>query len=268
MSFLAILKGLLKRENKEYLVSFLPLEEEEKIKEEEPSSFEEKEYYFFNSIHYSWFIKTLSGFSKKEIGYFLPLFHKMQASAIEKEFQSGTITTPDIVQIFLKKELEESLGYMPMPTNYLPASPLNKLIFKTKQELVECIDFLSLYDLAFELHRLINPKIIKKVTDLLPKEKLAFLKTIRSSSSLQPLNLEKWNGEGNSLKKILHNRGLNRFGMALSSQHRDLTWYICHILDVGRGTILLDISSKKINTNISKQIIKNIEEVLSWIEKK
>ena len=67
----------------------------------------------------------------------------------------------------------------------------------------------------------------------------------------------------NTFRKNLHKFGLLRFSMALSLENVDLIWYICHYLDVGRGSFILNELSKNMNLNackaIKNELIKNFK---------
>ena len=54
------------------------------------------------------------------------------------------------------------------------------------------------------------------------------------------------------LKIAIHRRGLFRLAKALCGQHPDLIWHIAHVLDSGRGNVLLKQYQAKESTKVTK----------------
>jgi hypothetical protein len=135
----------------------------------------------------------------------------------------------------------------------------------SKQQLVALIDSLSLIDLALELRQIVETKILKKIYSFLSEEEKKGLKraaVISQSSPVTRLHLEKWDGTEKALRLKLHKRGIARLAAALSSQHPDFIWYICHQLDIGRGKALAKLSKGEVAPSNSMSIIHQIVELL------
>ncbi len=279
LSSLTLLKVLLERSGrKNELAAFLPemdLEDLEKI-EISPLSFDPQDFVFDSLIletHYSWFLPTLKSYSNKEASLFLlslpgsyvekiaPLLHIHPG--IEKLSKPAKRFFRHILLSSLLGEEKEIL-----PKNYLPPSSLNILSTFSKNRLLQLIDLLALYDLAIEMKKILATTTLKKIEGSLTKAEAKFLKSKRSikeSFTSLPLGLEKWDETKDSLRLMLHKRGLLRLAKALSIQHVHLIWYICHRLDIGRGNLLFRNATKKEEPKIASKIVADIEEILSLI---
>lgn len=92
------------------------------------------------------------------------------------------------------------------------------------------------------------------------------MKKISAQKEISPwprLGLDRWDGEEESFRHLLHKRGLARLGLALSGQDPDLVWAICHQLDIGRGHTLFKLCGKSAAPGLSDAAIRQIEELLS-----
>jgi hypothetical protein len=220
-------------------------------------------------IHYSWLIPTFENLDKDTSFCISALSPKVQAK-LKKQFklESSSINISSIAKEYVILVLLSSLMGSDdtiLPIQYLPYSPINILATKTKEELINVINFLALIDLNTQLKKTLNTSTIKMIYKILNKDEKIFLKKVQSFKD--PLSfssfLEKWDGNEENFRKILHKRGLYRFGLALSFEHPDLIWYICHILDIGRGSSLMKMCEKKINSVISNTMQSHILEIVA-----
>ena len=222
------------------------------------------------NVHWSWFLPTLKSYSAREQRLFLsalsPLGAEQLARALSLTGSLEQISSP--AQTYLRKQLFHSLvgpHERLLPVNYLPESSLNQLLTSTKKELTRLIDRLALYDLAVEMRQIVETKILKKIYSFLTEEQKKALKNIaahKEVAGFPRLGLDRWDGEEESLKILLHRRGLARFGLGLSGQDPDLIWLICHRLDNGRGGDLLKLGAKEATPKVTVAIIRQIEDLL------
>lgn len=270
-----VLKAFLSRcepERKGVLEKFLSDEKRNRLEEIhaplEPEPFSNES--VLDQVHWSWFLPTLKAYSEVESKLFLAVLNPHAAKSLAKAL-TLSINGKEMSEIgrsFLRKILLDSLidpaqGLLSL--HYLPASPLKKLSALSKKELIHLIEKLSLYDLASELRQIVETKILKKIYSLLSGEEQKFLKKIaQHKEPIVPgrLGLEKWDGSEESLRRLLHKRGLVRFGAALSGQDPDLIWMICHQLDIGRGMALHKLCSREKIQGVTEVIIKQIEEII------
>jgi hypothetical protein len=206
-----------------------------------------------DEIHWSWLTPLIEGLSARDQKIYLNALDDHAAESIASSI--GVSRTPEklsgLAKEFLKKQLLELLvgkdGQI-IPPDYLPASPLNRLALLGKKNLIRIINFLSLYDLSIEFRQIVETKILKKIYSFLSEEQRTLLQQITPSAEANPfgrLGLERWDETVESLRTLLHKRGLTRLGAALSGQEPDLVWILCHQLDIGRGGALYKLSTQE-----------------------
>ncbi len=274
-----ILKGFLSRcepARQQALMRFLP--EEERMTLAELPTFEDEvdAESFTNSstlerVHWSWLLPTLKSFSNKEQQLFLASLSPIVAENLREALaiKGAVEEISETARSFLREQLLHSLvGYEErnLPIDYLPASPLNKLLKLSKKQLIRLIDFLALHDLAAELRQIVETKILKKIYSFLTEEHKALLKEFSAQKEAHPLprlGLDRWDGNEESLRTMLHRRGLARLALALSGQDPDLVWMLCHQLDIGRGNALYKLCAKEATPGVSSAIATQIEELLN-----
>ena len=276
-----VLKAFLSRcapERKKALERFLP--EKERLRLEELPSFSQETSpeglpaSLLEQVHWSWFLPTLKTYPQREQKGFLSALAPSASFTAESLAAALEIDTPlnelsEAGRAYLREFLINSLVGAEdrlLPIEFLPPSPLNRLLRLSKKDLIRLIDFLSMYDLAAELRQIVETKILKKIYAVLTEDEKKMLKIAsghKETFSLPRMGLERWDGSEESLRLLLHRRGLSRFGTALSGQNLDFIWYICHHLDIGRGNALFKLCSKEGSPEISEAIIRQIEELLS-----
>jgi len=240
-----------------------------------PKSFSYKHFLsenIFNHVHYSWLIPTLKNL-KEDLSFCITsLPEKMRAKlniqfGIEPYPTEITANAKEYIHlIFLNSLLGEEDTILPI--QYLEHSPINILASKTKEDLIQVIDYLALFDLVKEIRKILNTNTIKKIYSFLTDDEKKFLTKTQSLNDPVSFSslLEKWDGTKESFRKILHKKGLYRFGLALCGSHSDLVWYICHLLDIGRGASLMKMCEKKVNPVISDTIQSHILKILDILK--
>lgn len=220
----------------------------------------------FLQIHYSWWINPLNEW-KSDASYFcsaLPKELKKQLLEV-MEIDSPPILHDKDTTNFLKHTLLLSLGPIPIPADYLPESLMRILLKLSKKQLIFLIDYLALYDLAFELKHIVDTNILKPIFSFLDKRETTFVKKITTSLepfSLGRMHLEKWNKEESSLRQQLHKKGIFRLSIALHNESKDLLWHIAHRLDVGRGSLLMKAYQNPVALSITDAIQACIIELI------
>lgn len=275
-----VLKGFLSRcapDKREALERLLPNQEQRRLAELLPYPIEKPKETpdVFEKVHWSWFLPTLKSHSLSEQQLFLASLEGSYSKNLERELH---IPPPknDLIPVaknFLRGLLFSSLvGPVNelLPSECLPPHPLNRLLTLSKKELTQLIDDLSLYDLAAELRQIVETKILKKIYSFLTEDQKKFLKIAmaqKESFSVPRIGLDKWDGTAELFHHLLHRRGLARLGAALSGQDPDLIWYVCHQLDIGRGTALFKLCEKEGMPELTDAVLKQIEECLATIRK-
>lgn len=275
-----VLKAFLSRcppEKMAALEAFLPAEE--RLILSEIPSFEPHEETgssnLLEQVHWSWFLPTLKSYPEKEQILFLRSLGGLIEQNLRRELSlsSEEENISESGRIFMRQILIHSLvgdEEKLLPPDYLPPSSLNALLKCSKNKLISLIEKLSLYDLAHELRQIVETKILKKIYSLLKEEEKKSLKSISAKTEPYPvarIGLDRWDGTEETFRLALHRRGIARLGAALSGQDPDLIWYLCHQLDIGRGTALHKFCAKEAVPGISEWVIRQIDELLSNDEK-
>jgi hypothetical protein len=233
------------------------------------SSYQEK----LHDIHYSWFISYLTSLGDSDKYLFIAPLSAEQQTPLYQHFDlSRPLHSLSSLGIdFLSQTLFLAIlqeDHLVLPKECLPEDPLNALLSISRERLLSLVDFLSVHDLSLEMKTMINASHMMKIEAILSpmqKEYLHELKKTIEPISFKPIGLQHWNGDEATLKKILHQRGLNRLSKALSQSNHSLLWYLSHKLDIGRAsivkTLFKDLKNKKAQTILVAQVCNLINKV-------
>lgn len=267
-----VLKAFLSKcppEQRAALERFLPVEEREKLQILPECTTEGFSNDILEQVHWSWFLPTLKTFSAREQQLFLAALDVTTARALAKALGISEHREPitEVAKAYFRSQLLSSLvgpHERLLPTAYLPPSTLNKLLQLSKKELIQLIDRLSLFDLAAELKHIVDTKTLKRISQCLTAEQISTLKMIPIPKDPHPLprmGLDQWDGSEETLRSLLHRRGLARLGLALSGQDSDLIWMLCHLLDIGRGGTLFKLCGSTPIPELSALARNQVEEL-------
>lgn len=222
-------------------------------------------------IHYSWFIPIFQSIPEN----LQPLFRSLLPSATSEKLKHWfpkTITPPSAppVREFFLRELYQKLDRTDvLPLELLPASPLSPLGDWDKEQLIDLIDYLGIYDLAAEVRRIIARDKLKKLMPCLSPQKRQFLQKCLvqpDKIAVASLEIDKWDGDCKKLIHLLHKRGLARLSKAFAGQHPDLIWHIVHALDTGRGTFLQKHISQEPTPGLTKILVQQVTNLMSFLK--
>lgn len=179
--------------------------------------------------------------------------------------------TPAVRDFLLNKimPLVKPSGILPLA--YLPESSLSFLVKLDKQHLVGLIGFLGLYDLAEGIRHIIDKNFLQKLYRCLTHHQKQFLRQcLHQQDKVVTARLEMslWDGTCAKLDTMLQHRGLLRLGRALCGQNYDLIWHISHILDTGRGEILMHYFSPEVNPKVTPRLIQQVTAVMNFLNPK
>lgn len=243
---------------------------ENQVNASDPLPFLKKEANLLSTLHYSWLHQMVPQAEKCKKLLMLQGLSDVQKKGLA---HLADLSLPEPIKSslfnrFYSREILSELKLPPLlPTEYLPESPFNRLLKLTKNQLVEIIDLLGIYDLAHEMRHIVATKNLKNIYKCLSAKHQQFLRQCLHAKDkvITPkLHLDQWNGEEKPLKNLLHRRGLVRLSIALSGQHPDLIWKIAHMLDTGRGQILLDRVKKEEIPNISSAVANQIDNAYNF----
>lgn len=223
-------------------------------------------------VHWSWFLPTLKSYPPQEQSLFLASLDEISAIALAAEIPCKLPQAPltPTGRAYLRQVLFDSLVNTHdrlLPIHFLPPSPLNRILNFSKKELIHLIDLLSMHYLALEIRQIVETKILKKIYSFLTDGQRQFLKLVTAKHEIanQPkLGLDRWDGSQESLQYLLHRKGLAILGTALYGQDPSLGWYVCHLLDIGRGSALFKSIDQKASRQAVDLAAKQVEELLGY----
>ena len=277
-----VFKDLFQRlspEKQEALTPFLSTQDQEQLKNisrQEPISYGtllpvKKR---LANIHYSWFIPFLEPFSEGDTLHILSAIQPSQAEKLK-----ALLNIPDKLEplsFHALNYLQETLfSYLTadqedfLPEEFLPSHPLNPLLLLSKNQLQMLANYLGLHDLALELKHVVKAEQIKNIQKVLVGTEKDYLKTLlkkKEPVGFARLNLDKWDGNEDKLKNILHHRGFNRLGKGLFGCHPSLFWHLSHRLDTGRTKILRKFFTDMNNKQAHEKLIQQILELMEFIK--
>ena len=221
-----------------------------------------------HSIHYSWIQPTLQTIPSSLQTVFASVLTPEQISGLQLP---SLAPLSRIAKAFVLNKLSLQLHIGDhFPIDYLPKTEFTPLVLWSKSQLTDLADFLGLYDLASEMRYIVDRNTLKNITSALSQKQLHYLKMClhQKEQLVSPklgIDLTKEDC-GLKVKQVIHRRGLLRLGKALCGQHPDLIWHIAHILDIGRGNIIIkEFKSTPLPkvTSILKQQVLNLMDFLS-----
>lgn len=257
-------------QEKTELCRFLSEDEQEDIEQTPPLPFHpshglssDKER--LEPIHYSWFVPFLERLSDADKYLFIsPLQTQKEALYLHFDLTRSVESLTDLAVTFLSQELYHYLTQdypVILPQDCLPEDPLNSLLELSREQLLSVVDLLSLHDLSLEIKTMISSSHLIKIDSILSSSQKNYLYELKKKIepvAFKPMGLNHWNGDELLLKKILHQRGLNRLSKALSASHPSLLWHLSHKLDMGRAsvvkTLFKTLKNKKAHTVLVAQV--------------
>lgn len=217
-------------------------------------------------VHYSWIKPFIEKFPERLQGVMLAALTAEQIGGMKvaADYPISNIAKTFIVtKLCYQLKIDEHI-----PLEYLAESELSPLLKWTKQQLIDLMDFLGLYDLASEVRRIVNRDHLKNIYTCLTPKQFYYLKVClhqKEQITSPKLGIDPSKQDCAKLKQVIHRRGLSRLGKALGEEHPDFVWYIAHCLDTGRGSILLKEYQSKVTpkvTSILKQQVLNLMNFL------
>lgn len=191
-------------------------------------------------IHYSWIKPLIEKFPDRMQTAIMAALTAEQIAGMKANVH---IPISNLAKSFIVEKLCGQLKINEhIPLEYLAENEFSPLLKWTKQQLVDLIDFLGLYDLASEVRHIVNRDYLKNIYTCLTPKQFYYLKVClhqKEQITSPKLGIDPSKQDCPKLKQAIHRRGLSRLGKALCGQHADFIWYIAHILDMGRGNILL-----------------------------
>jgi len=229
---------------------------------------------FFKNIHYSWIVPLIQNLPSPIKELTISALPVPLASGLKKhlKIQNLNLTLPKRSSFFFLKNLYKQI-HPPqlLPPEFLPKEPLSILLNFSRKDLMALVDFLGLYDLAEEVKHLVDQKSLRNVYACLDNKKMRFLRLClhqRSKFKTPKLNLQKWNGNCDTLSQMLHQRGLYRLGKALCGSHPDFLWHLSKKFDTGRSALLEKHYTKQESPGITSGLIQQVIYAINSLQHK
>lgn len=222
----------------------------------------------FSHIHFSWFEPHFRKLSEAEIRLFLSSLFPHQFHGLSQRLLFSEALPPlsTFGQNFLRYTLFSSLVTEEiLPSDCLPKHPLNHLLSLNYETLMALVGLLSMHDLSIEIRHIIDTMKLKKIYALLSKAEITYLKTLahkKEPISFKPLRLSEWSGNGDLLKNLLEQRGLNRLAKALHLCHPSLLFYMSHRFSMEQGLKLNQLCTPLDHPQAASFLTKQILEIL------
>lgn len=225
------------------------------------------------AIHYSWFVPPIASEVPDRQNIFIAALPPKQAEGVIKLLRKKpkpVEMAPSYKQLLLSLLLSKIVDSSLLPLAYLPQNELSSLALLSKDQLIAVIDYLGLYDLAAEIRQLVNKNQLKYIYAALNPKQHQFLRMClqqKEKITTPRLHLEQWQGDSAQLIKLLHPRGLARFGKALYSQHPHFIWHISHKLDVGRGARIENYALQEEKAGVVYTLVSQVMNVVNFLQK-
>ncbi len=229
---------------------------------------------FLKNIHYSWVAPHVQKFPKHMQELVVSALPNPLAAGLKKYLEISTLSTmmPTRAKAFFLKELYDQIKQPSvLPFALLPKNNLSVLLNLSRQELVNLVDFLGLYDLTEEVKQIVDKKDLQRVYVCLDNKKLQFIRTClhqKNKLAQQKLDLQKWNGDKAELLQTLHKRGLYRLGKALSGSSPDFLWHFMRRFDTVRSSILEKYCNKQSIQGVTSSYVQQVINVLNFLKEK
>lgn len=263
-------------EQQNMLLKYLPAAEAKEMRELGPTLGDPSQGFLpweeeIDKIHYSWFAPFLRTLPESDIRLFLSCLHPEQVKGLKSHLLFFTQLPPlfPLAHRFLKRTLFEKIAPAELlPTVCLPESRLNILLTLDQQQWNSLIDLISMHDLAIEIRHIIDTAKLKQIYSLLTKPQHTYLKTLSHRKEpvvFKKLGLANWKGDGDALKLILFQRGINRIAKALYAHHFSLIWYVSHYIGIEKGNALLKLCTPLDHPRAAPLLIDQVAELCQSI---
>lgn len=220
-----------------------------------------------SKVHYSWIQPVVQKFPES----FQPaIIAALAAENVAGLHNSSSIAISDLAKAFILNQLYQQLNISDhCPLEYLPETEMSPLAKWNKAKLSNLADFLGLYDLASEVRHIVNRNYLKNIYTCLTPKQFHYLKLClhQKEQLVSPkLGIDPTKQDCVKLKQVIHRRGLLRLGKALCGQHPDFIWHIAHLLDMGRGKILLKEYQPQELPKVTKILKQQVQNIVQFLE--
>ncbi|CCB85094.1 MULTISPECIES: hypothetical protein [Parachlamydia] len=225
-------------------------------------------------VHYSWLVPILKKIPIEEAAWIMSALPVAIVSKLKKVCHISPLEVElsapakEFALHYLWKQIEQPDV---MPIEFLPQTSLSFLLQTSREDLLEIIDLLSIYDLADKVRQIVDKNRLKNIYGSLKPIELQFLRFCLNKQeklAISPLNLADWNGDSQQLRQKLHRRGLSRLGHALVGESADFKWHFLRKFDVARAAVLQHCSEKQDTSKVTAILIQQLLGLVNFRNKK
>ena len=260
------------------LLAFLPEEEKNSVANinttcEEPSQALRSAAERMSPIHLSWFEPILESIPADIRPFFVASMPESHASVYCSTREIPQKQLPLFIKDYFATKLLQKLqgAEEVLPNAFLPVTSFHQLTSFNRTQLTSLIMCLSIHDLSEELRHIVDQKILKAVYDCLTPGEQQYLRYCMHQKEklvLPRLGLDRWNGDCQKLKHVLHSRGILRLGKGLSGEHPYFLWHLAHRFDRARGVYLMKNYQPKSIPGISPLLAQQVVNIINNVIKK
>lgn len=267
----AFLKGK-SEADKSHLLNYLPERAREYVLSLGEAAVDPKSCFFpphslLTQVDPSWFLPHLSTFSENDKNILISVLSSDQQKRLSSELtiNEKTFHPSKLGVQFIADRLTHFLmmdGPPIKPVVCLRHHPLIFLLDLKRDQIEKAIFFLGLHDLAPELKRTVETRLLKSVDEILEEDEKVYLKSLMEKRSLiqfTPLKLTGWDRQKSSFDEVIRARGLNRLAKALFGSDESFFWHLMHKLEKSYAYTLkklaVDPKNPKAQSALQEEVI-------------
>lgn len=228
---------------------------------------------FVQRVHYSWLlhlIKDLDGYMQNLCISALP---KQAGKRLRKlcGIKQEALPLPERLKAFVRRQLYRRLVEVPdlVPPAFIAESKMTVLLSLDKEQLLNIIDYLGIYDMVPQLRNNIDQRMVTRAYNALSPQKRDFLDQLlkrKKSAAAARSDLREVAQQPEQLMRWLHKGGVLKLARALHGEHGSLIWHLCHILDTGRAQLIQGYHEQmEEDSDLKDQAVTCLEEVMHYL---
>jgi len=222
-------------------------------------------------IHYSWVLDPLKQMPESLVPYVVASLPEAYKDKVAKKL--GYSDLPTLSESMKHLLLDRLYEFMPirghLPLAFIPKQPFSELLELSKNQFLDLIDCLGVYDVAGELKQIVDRGQLAKLMDSLRKVQQGFLKSIiheRDRWSPAKLGLDQWGGDVARLQRALHIRGLIRLSKALKEHHPEFLVHLYRRIDTGRAKQIKKYQAEEESDQVIHNLGAELKKAISYIQ--
>lgn len=153
-----------------------------------------------------------------------------------------------------------------VPLACLAEAPLQLLIHLDPRVLVRLIGYLGLIDMAGEMKKTIDSKLLREADALLADRQRRYLQQWMRESDPMPGPRHGLSAWASDIGRHLQQSGLIRLGRALSKHDRSFIWHLAHRLDTGRGRWIMAHAQETIAPKMAERLVGQVETASQFLQ--